>query len=99
MLDPLDQDAASTTNTLYLESLYTQYQADPSKLDVPWHGLVTKILNDVGIIIYYVNIYIYVDRFSHLVCAFIFDEILGHIWKYAFTILYNFVSVCMFISS
>lgn len=27
------QDAASTTNTLYLESLYTQYQADPSKLD------------------------------------------------------------------
>lgn len=29
------QDAASTTNTLYLESLYTQYQADPSKLDVP----------------------------------------------------------------
>ena len=31
----LYEDAASTSNTLYLESLYTQYQADPSKLDVP----------------------------------------------------------------
>lgn len=30
------EDAASTTNTLYLESLYTQYQADPSKLDAKW---------------------------------------------------------------
>ena len=61
MLGPLDQDAAaSTTNTLYLESLYTQYQADPSKLDVPWHGLVTKSLNDVDVIIYMYIIYIYI---------------------------------------